>query len=69
MKTMFKIKLEGTQPELRPSGSKRWNVIVPVRVRYGRRKDELLRGHLVLPFSNKDLANAAAERICEEAGK
>jgi len=63
---MFKIKLEGTELELRPSGSKRWNVIVQVRIRYGRKKDELLYGHLVLPFSNKDLANNAAERIREE---
>jgi hypothetical protein len=62
---MFNIKLAGV-PECRKSGSRRWNVLVPVIVRYGRKKDEHLKGHLVLPFSTEEFAKSAAERIEEE---
>lgn len=67
---MLKITLlRGQTPEIRKSGAKRTNVVLPVKVKYGRKKDEWLIGTVVVPFMDKDKAEDFAELALEEVEK
>jgi hypothetical protein len=64
---VLKITLLPQSPEVRKSGAKRLNVVMPVKIKYGRRKNEWLLGTVVVPFTKKDAAEDFAERVYEEA--
>lgn len=67
---MLKITLlPGQVPELRKSGAHRTNVILPVKVKYGRKRDEWLVGTVAVYFVDKDKAEDFAELAMEEAEK
>lgn len=63
---MIKITPLSHNPEIRKSGAHRLNVILPVKVKYGRKKNEWLMGTIAVPFTDKDKAEDFAERVYEE---